>query len=612
MKLIAFKVEHFRCLYDSDWIPFSELSIFTGENDGGKSTTLCSLDIFLSSKRIPNEDDYSYTTISPDNPNVNLRETEIILLGKFELNPKEIAFLQDVWGINNPIIEVKRVYKVNSPISPYILFANTYDDDCFKQPLDNYTIPQLKEIATRFTIELGAAKLKQEIIDLIRAWVNGQPKILAEVKLPDSLVDCLPEIQIFSSESALDPENEIRRTLSTQFKSLIETEKYSGTITKIKKDIEADLNSGLDKLAPYVKQYSRDVQSVTIRPNFNFASGLTTTELQLIRQDGRPILLHQSGAGQRRRFSLAVYEWSQEIFKNRDENSRQLIMAFDEPDTHLDYKSQRQIFDVIKRFANLPAMQVVICTHSLNFIERVPINRIVHFSIDQTIRHTKLEVLSTDDHETTDLFMYEISKNMGLRNSVMLHERCFLIVEGSTEMAALPVLFYKIYSLPLQSAGICIINGENNYGARMLVKFLNTHRRQVLFLVDTDAITTNGLKKHFTPTSFKADGIDVATQVHYIGLKEFEDAFSDEIWARMAQFNFPKSSGKVWGTLDFASLRGHPKFSKDLQVLIQSESGIDYEPPKSELGYKLAQCVDKAEIPKVILQCFDKANKLAN
>src|SRR6185503_1497345 len=98
-------------------------------------------------------------------------------------------------------------------------------------------------------------------------------------------------------------------------------------------------------------------------------------------------------------------------------------------------------------------MQVVVCTHSLNFIERVPINRIVHYSIDQAIRHTKLEVLSIDDHETTDLFMYEISKNMGLRNSVMLHERCFLIIEGSTEMAALPVLFYKNYDLPLQSAG---------------------------------------------------------------------------------------------------------------------------------------------------------------
>jgi hypothetical protein len=194
----------------------------------------------------------------------------------------------------------------------------------------------------------------------------------------------------------------------------------------------------------------------------------------------------------------------------------------------------------------------------------------------------------------------------------MLHERCFLIIEGSTEMTALPVLFYKTYDMPLQSAGICLINGENNYGARMLVKFLNTNKRQVLFLVDTDAITTDGIKKHFTPNSFQADGIDVASQVHYIGLKEFEDAFSDAVWARMAQANFPKTSGAAWEESDFASLRSNLKFSKDVQNLIRTEANLGYEPPKSDLGYKLAQCVDKTEIPTIILQCFEKAYNFAN
>lgn len=194
----------------------------------------------------------------------------------------------------------------------------------------------------------------------------------------------------------------------------------------------------------------------------------------------------------------------------------------------------------------------------------------------------------------------------------MLHERCFLIIEGATEMTALPVLFYKKYKMPLQSAGICLVNGENSYGARMLVKFLNAHKRQVLFLVDTDAITTDGIKKHFTPASFQTDGIDETAQVHYIGVKEFEDAFSDEIWVHMAQENYPKSSGQLWEVSDFASLRGNLKFSKAVQTLIQTEAGLGYEPPKSDLGYKLAQCVDKTEIPAAISQCFEKAYNFAN
>jgi putative ATP-dependent endonuclease of OLD family len=611
MKLIAFKVEHFRCLYNTDWIPFSGLSIFTGENDGGKSTTLYALEIFLNPRMYPQRDDFSYTAISEGTPCDNSRESSITLFANFELRDSEIEILNSVWGINDKNITIKRTYQEDSSQSPYLIVAPVFNDEAFKKPLDDNTIPLLTEIAENFSIKLGTAKRKQEIVDVIRKWLSTQPKISSEVILPDDLVSCLPEIQIFSSESALDPESEIRRTLSTQFRDLIETEKYSGTISKIKKDVELDLNAGLEKLAPYVKQYSTDVEKVAIRPNFNFASGLTTTELQLLRKDGRPIPLQQSGAGQRRRFSLAVYEWSQEIFKNRDENSSQIIMAFDEPDTHLDYKSQRQIFDVIKQYADLPAMQVVVCTHSLNFIERVPINQIVHYKLDQTTRQTMLEVLDTTDHETTDLFMYEISKNMGLRNSVMLHERCFLAIEGPTEYAALPVLFYKLFGMPLQSAGICLLNGENNYGARMLVKFLITNKRQVLFLVDTDAVSTDSIKKNFTPASFQKDGIDELTQVHYIGTREFEDSFSDDVWSRMAQENYPKQSGEPWVAADIAAIRQNPKFSKALQALIQFEANVE-EPSKLDLGYNMAQFINPVEIPPTITACLEIALRFAN
>lgn len=612
MRLIAFKATHFRCLHNTDWISISNLSILTGENDGGKSATLQALGVLLNPKGIPSPDDYSYAPIATGMQESDVREKDMTLWGRFELNDPESALLKAVWGIEDRVVEVKRVFQVGSSLPAYLLSAQTHSDKVFKKPLDEYTVPDLKTIATQFVIDLSGTKLKQEIVDAIRNWLNTQPKVSAEVIFPDSLVGYLPEIRIFSSETALDPESEIRKTLVTQFRSLIETDKYSGTISQIKKEIESDLNVGLEKLAPFVKQYSSDIEKVTIRPNFNFASGLATTELQLLRKDGRPILLHQSGAGQRRRCSLAVYEWSQEIFKNRDENSRHLIMAFDEPDTHLDYKSQRHIFDIIRRFAELPAMQVIVCTHSLNFIERVPINHIAHYCLNRDSRHTQIEVLSTTDHEMTDLFMYEISKNMGLRNSVMLHERCFLVIEGGTELTALPVLFYKKYGMPLQSAGVCLVNGEGNYGARMFVKFLNTNKRQVIFLVDTDAVSTSGLQKHFTPASFKSDGIDEATQVHYVGTKEFEDAFSDEVWARMSQAFYPKKSGTVWTIADFTALRAKPKFSKEVQSLISIEGGLSFEPPKPDLGYMLAQVVNVTEIPAAVAKCLEESYRLAN
>lgn len=611
MELTGFQAVNFRSLVDNGWIELSDLSIFTGENDGGKTATLDALEIFLNPKGAPTLDDYwtsgtsAQMDTTPDLPPITLQ-------ARFHLRDNERAILSAIWGLDEESIEILRVFTYGEPPPSYLLRAETYNDERFRKPLDDCTIPELKTLAESLGIDILGANLKQEHVDRIREWLREQPLIETEVELPDGLVKQLPEFQLFSSESALNPESEIKRILTTQFRELISSDKYTGPISEIENDIEEDLNLSLTHLGPIVKRYSEYIDAVSIRPQFNFASGLSTTQLQLSRDDGSRVLLDNSGAGQRRRLSLAVYEWSQEIFKNRDQAARQIIMAFDEPDTHLDYKSQREIFDVIRHFADLPAMQVIICTHSLNLIERVPIDRIVHFRIMIPERRTSTEVLQISDHETTELFMYELSVNMGLRNSIMLHERCFMAIEGQTELQAIPVLFHKLFNMPLQSAGICLINGENNYGARMVTKFLNSNRKEVVFLVDTEAQSTPGTKRQFTPAKFIADGIDEGSQVFYVGDQEFEDSFSNDVWVRFANQYYPKTSGDSWEADDFEALRTKSKFSREIQEVLKNEAGLQYIPPKPDIGYHLSRTVTRDEIPQQIIDCLTEANSRAN
>jgi predicted ATP-dependent endonuclease of OLD family len=253
MKLIAFKAEHFRCLFTTEWIPFTELSIFTGENDGGKSSTLYALQIFLDSRSQPQADDYAYLDTSAGANIADSREDEIILQAKFALRDSESALLKSVWDIDSNEIVVRRIFKVASATSPFEIEALSHADNAFATPLDDYTVKELQDVAKRFEISITGATRKQEYVDTIRSWLRSQSKVSAFVKLPDGLVAALPQIQIFSSETALDPEKEIRKTLSTQFQALIDSDRYSGTISQIKKDIEADLNVQLEKLAPFVK-----------------------------------------------------------------------------------------------------------------------------------------------------------------------------------------------------------------------------------------------------------------------------------------------------------------------------------------------------------------------
>ena len=115
---------------------------------------------------------------------------------------------------------------------------------------------------------------------------------------------------------------------------------------------------------------------------------------------------------------------------------------------------------------------------------------------------------------------------MGLRNSLLLYERCFLVVEGETEFATLPYLFRLKYGQPLQNAGIVLVNGKGNSTARKLTEVLVANGKQVVFLVDQDS-RMNGAAKQFTAESFARDGIDETRQVFYVGMCEFEDSFQN-------------------------------------------------------------------------------------
>lgn len=134
-------------------------------------------------------------------------------------------------------------------------------------------------------------------------------------------------------------------------------------------------------------------------------------------------------------------------------------------------------------------------------------------------------------------------------------------------------------------------------------------RRNVLFLLDSD-VKNSPKSRIFTEEQLLADGFDVSKQVHYVGTKEFEDAFPNAVWVKVAEKYWPKHDGTPWVESDFEVIRSSAKFSDALKILLQRESRKDAS--KKDVGYRLAQEVAKEEIPKEISDCFTAALSLAN
>jgi putative ATP-dependent endonuclease of OLD family len=246
-------------------------------------------------------------------------------------------------------------------------------------------------------------------------------------------------------------------------------------------------------------------------------------------KDSEDVGLQQAGAGRQRRISLAVWEWVSMPRGGDDQAPLDLVVAYDEPDTHLDYGKQRELVDLIRAQCQVSRVRMIVATHSLNLIDRVDIADVVQLRLDETKR-TCAERLVDDSYGGVDQYLSRLSAAMGLRTSVFLHERCFLAVEGQTEEQTFPHLFRLVTGKPMQSAGIALLCGGGNDGALLVTRFLIEHKRAVVFIVDSDSAG----KKVFSLEKLLANGVK-DEQIHFVGAPdELEELYTDEQWADTA------------------------------------------------------------------------------
>ena len=312
------------------------------------------------------------------------------------------------------------------------------------------------------------------------------------------------------------------------------------------------------------------------------------------------------GAGLQQQVTMAAYEWSTGVLERRQqEGGHPLILAFDEPDVHLDYKAQQHLFNTIGRFAETN-IQVVIATHSINFINRVPIHQINHYSLAPDQSRSITDTLQpSDDPEEREFFLNRLGTNMGLENSTMFYERCFLTIEGKTEEGALPRLFELCVGTTTHSRGVKLVNSYNNHGAIVAAQFLHRNGRSVVFLVDEDTTLNKGTSRLLTQQNLQRAGFPIDRR-HIVGPSCFEYAFSDDVWCRVLNMHQIENQ-KVWNSSDVANLRTTPKaFLDSIQEILGGES-------KPRIGVWLAAAVkDADEIPEAIRKCLVQADQLAN
>jgi len=368
------------------------------------------------------------------------------------------------------------------------------------------TLVELQERAERLGIDPdGPRNAKTSYLGPLERAAAVAPKEEAWVRATQELGRALPRIIKFASTHAPDPEQEIASSLREVYAQLLEDEDIKGPIADVEATVQGRLNTHAQALCGHIRERCQELQDVDVVPAVSFKGGFQGVQLRAGRGGDASESLREAGAGRKRRITLAIWEWVAGLLENDDQDGSVLI-AYDEPDTHLDYVRQRELMDLIRRQAGLDSVQVIVATHSLNLIDRVEIADVIALELAEN-GQSVVRTLDHEGHRAIDEHLQRVALSMGLRNSVLLHERCFVIVEGDTEMGAFPLLFRTVTGHSLQAAGIALLNGGNNHGALRVAQFLNSHGRQVRFVLDEDSRTNPASRKVFKPERLRKFGI---------------------------------------------------------------------------------------------------------
>ena len=276
------------------------------------------------------------------------------------------------------------------------------------------------------------------------------------------------------------------------------------------------VNAELVQLTNSLRGDLSNIRSLQANVSFQINTSITDLLIEKENSDGA-VHLDSQGDGVKRQLWFALMKWSAMKSIEEGDTDTKFIWCFDEPETHLYPKAQREFFEIIKS-VSVTNVQSVISTHSTVFIDRAKLKSINKFDLQGG--YSQFSKCATVD---------DIYQSLQIKNSDFLFYDRFLVVEGDTERVLIPYLYELKNGRSLQVDNIQLINlgGKDKRieNKRILESIIDDFRKEtsgrIVYLLDKDAIDD------FTPAELGMQNIS------FLGKQDLEDVIAAEVWQSM-------------------------------------------------------------------------------
>lgn len=625
MQLVKLEARNFRSLKEVTVI-FGRITVLIGENDAGKSSVLDLLEMLLGGRRPDDKDFFCWEECEEGIAEKAHKQTDCIeAIAEFSLEETDAPDLPIAYG---KLVRIRKVWKPQSTETYY--WGAKLQDAKLAQDFSKLKKPELEELIHQCDESaLDGLKNNEARIAWLVEYAAAAPRSEGWMLAPVRSLNLLPRFERYRAIDYSSPDNMVMKTLRQVFEQVIYQPAPDGgdgkvldkRLSEVKSDAEKKIRQKVAELLGFVKTYAPRITNISYDPVIDFAGGLKSGEFQI--DDGRGLhYLSRIGDGTKRRIFMATLDWDRQVSVEQAQEGAPLpfiIRGYDEPDTNLHYEAQRQMYQAISDIAETPNshIQAVLCTHSLTMIDRAPAKSINLLQLRDGC--TVVDRLQTDDDPDVEQFLTEMARELGITNTIMFYERCFILVEGETEENALPLLYRNLHGRSMLEDGIRLINTKSNGAVKEFLRLLSRNRQNAtIIFVDADTGQNNaGKEAKLTIDVLKQAGFSdqfITERLRFVGAREFEDAFGDDTLAVALQSGYPRKE-EPWQPAHIAEIRKNAdkKFSDELGRIVFQQAKEDAPNwGKPEFGKHLGRaCKSPDSIPEAVKQLFDLARQIA-
>lgn len=512
-------------------------NIYIGLNDSGKSTILQAFDLLLNAKSKYNslgegnyKSDLSNTTEETTKLNELLSEKGLpdfeddgastFIIGKFIYAEEEGDEYTEMnlstplkWSLESNdegVVWLAKKFKDGIPKT----YALMYDSDdsgelwnLAAKPIDN-KIKELEVTADEIKNENGKGRFSNfEKIRAIYTKIDFKPK-WSEYKFAKNDSDIFPSFNLFDWKTSLD---EIIATANAIMKEEIDVhlKPIKAKAVESAKKAEQAINKKFGEISDIIKEVAKDVEGINSKVYFDVKEKISDIMVTKTYSDG-PIHLENQGEGLKRQIWFSLIKAKADTDKD---SINKFIWAFDEPETHLYPRAQREFFDILNKVSE-GNVQTLISTHSTIFIDKSNLDKIN-------------SVIQEDDGYSVINGCADVEaiySSLNVKNSDFLFHDKFLIVEGDTEQYLIPKLYELYTGSTLIKDNIQLINiqGKDKWliNKALLDKVMTGFKKseeQLVYLFDNDM-------------SFEIGAAAITDNMFFVGSQDIEDSIENENW----------------------------------------------------------------------------------